>query len=75
MTFDGTFLQCLALDLVEELVQATALLPESAIRLQFKHKVERMNSQLDPAEPDEEEKLYGITNGVKVPDSIKLVYQ
>ena len=74
--------QCIALDVAESLVQASTLLPESAIQLQFKRKIDRMreqrqvNSDGDDNNDDEEDKIYGVTRkGVLVPESIKSVYQ
>ena len=72
--------KCLALDLAESLVQSTMLLPESAIKLQFIRKVDRLrdDSIVDKRdkrdERDEEELVYGIRDSVIVPESVKRSY-
>lgn len=69
--------KCLALDLVEALVQATMLLPESAVRLQFERKVERFsgNTINNDDTDDEFERDYGISDAINVPLYIKSIYQ
>lgn len=71
---------CLALDLAEALVQATMLLPESAIRLQFERKAERcrdgaLSDVAIDQDQDEFELGYGIGDTISVPSAIKSIYQ
>lgn len=67
--------KCLALDLAEALVQATLLLPESAILREFAHKLNRtQQQQAEAEEPDEEEEFYGISDCINVPEHVKRVY-
>lgn len=71
--------KCLALDLAESLVQATLLLPESAVKLQFSRKLERLrqseNNQVRVDNVDDElEVAFGLSNSINVPEFIKRVY-
>lgn len=73
--------KCIALDVAESLVQASTLLPESAIRLQFRRKAERLKEEQQREDrddfmvEDEFEKMYGVTNCINVPENIKSTYQ
>lgn len=69
--------QCVALDVAESLVQASTLLPESAIRLQFMRKAERLkeHDRKEVVEVDEFEELYGVKDCINVPENIKSTYQ
>ena len=72
--------KCLALELVEALVQATLLLPEAAIIRQFEQKIRRRRDSLlvekEAEAEEEEEAFYGISGtGVIVPDVIKQLYK
>lgn len=69
--------QCVALDVAESLVQASTLLPESAIRLQFMRKAERLkeHDRKDVVEVDEFEEMYGVKDCINVPENIKSTYQ
>ena len=72
--------QCIALDVAESLAQASTLLPESAVRLQFRRKAERLKEEQgeekdDFMVEDEFEKIYGVTNCINVPENIKSTYQ
>jgi hypothetical protein len=68
--------QCVALDVAESLVQAATLLPESAVRLQFSRKVERIKTgDVTDDLSDEYEAIYGVTNCIDVPENIKSTYQ
>jgi hypothetical protein len=78
--------QCLALDIAQSIVQAPLLLPESAIRTQLAHKrsriIEKHKNEVTSTTtatttmfiPSEEDILFGISDTIQVPESIKALY-